>query len=467
MRGFIVAGTASDTGKTTVTLGLMEALRRGGLKVQAFKAGPDYIDPGHHALLLGRPSYNLDTWMMGAEGVRRTYRRYSRGGGIAVVEGVMGLFDGKGGKSEEGSTAHLAKVLNLPVLLVVDGAKAARSVGAIVKGFCEFDDDVNIRWVVFNRVSGERHFNILRDAVKGAAKVKVLGYILRDQTLAIKSRHLGLITSSDVDRKKWRRAVKKTADYVTAYLDIKPLIGRGGGNTAVPSTVKPIKKASKRADMPLIAVARDNAFSFYYEENLDILRGLGADIRFFSPLKDKTLPKGASGIYIGGGYPELNAEGLGANASMRAEIKSAALKGKPVFAECGGLMYLGRSLKDLAGNTYPMTGIFKWGTEIFTKRKALGYRDVKVLEGCPFLAEGQSLRGHEFRYSGMIGRRGSLKNVFDAVHPATGRSMSSGGYVYKNVLATYIHIHFASNPAFARGFMNLSHIQKSSEEGSR
>jgi len=467
MRGFIVAGTSSDTGKTTITLGLMEALRRAGHFVQAFKAGPDYIDPGHHALLLGRPSYNLDTWMMGADGVRRTYRRYSRGGGIAVVEGVMGLFDGKDGKSEEGSTAHLAKVLNLPVLLVVDGAKAARSVGATVKGFCEFDDDVNIRWVVFNRVSGERHFNILRDAVRGAAKVRVLGYIPRDDALAIKSRHLGLVTSSDVDGRKWRRGVKKAADYVGAYLDIKPLIGRDSANTAAPSNVRPIKKAAKRADRPVIAVARDSAFSFYYEENLDILRGLGADIRFFSPLRDKTLPKGTSGIYIGGGYPELHGAGLGENASMRAEIKSAALKGKPIFAECGGLMYLGRSLKDLAGNTYPMTGIFKWNTEIFTERKALGYRDVEVLEGCPFLAEGQSLRGHEFRYSEMTGRRGNLKNVFAAVHPATGRSMPSGGYVYKNVLATYIHIHFAGNPAFARGFMNLSNKKKSSGEGSR
>jgi len=467
MRGFIVAGTASDTGKTTITLALMEALRRGGLKVHAFKAGPDYIDPGHHALLLGRPSYNLDTWMMGAEGVRRTYRRHSRGGGIAVVEGVMGLFDGKDGKSEEGSTAHLAKVLNLPVLLVVDGAKAARSVGATVKGFCEFDPDLNIRWVVFNRVSGERHFNILREAVKGAAKVRVLGYIPRDETLVIKSRHLGLVTSSDVDRRKWRRSVKKAADYVEAYLDIKPLIGKGGGNTAAPSNVRPIKKAAKRADRPVIAVARDSAFSFYYEENLDILRGLGADIRFFSPLIDKTLPKGTSGIYIGGGYPELNGEELGDNAPMRAEIKSAALKGKPVFAECGGLMYLGRSLKDLAGDTYPMTGIFNWKTEMFTERKALGYRDVEISGSCPFLPEGQSIRGHEFRYSEIAGRRATMKNVFRAVHPATGRSTASGGYVCKNVLATYIHIHFASNPAFARGFMNLSHIQKSSEEGSR
>ncbi len=467
MRGFIVAGTGSDTGKTTVTLGLMEVLKRAGHRVQAFKAGPDYIDPGHHALLLGRPSYNLDTWMMGPEGVRSTYRRHSRGGGIAVVEGVMGLFDGKDGKSEEGSTAHLAKVLNLPVLLVVDGARAARSVGATVKGFCEFDTGLNIRWVVFNRVSGERHFNILRDAVKGAVKVRVLGYIPRDRALAIKSRHLGLVTSSDVDRRVWRSAVKRTADYAEAFVDIRPLVGRGGAKRVTPAGIKLQKKTRRGDKKTVIAVAKDSAFSFYYEENLDILRGLGADIRFFSPLKDKSLPEGTSGVYIGGGYPELHGEELGKNTSMRAELKCAAKRGMPLFAECGGLMYLGRSLKDPAGDTYPMTGIFNWGTEIFTKRQALGYRDVEILKGCPFMEEGQSIRGHEFRYSGMAGRGIRAGNVFKATHPATGRSLPTGGYVFKNVLATYIHVHFASNPAFARGFMNLSHTQKSSGEGSR
>jgi len=457
MRGFVVAGTGSDTGKTTITLGLMEALRRSDFFVQAFKAGPDYIDPGHHALLLGRPSYNLDTWMMGAGGVKRTYQAHARGSGIAVVEGVMGLFDGRDGKSEEGSTAHLAKVLNLPVLLVVDGAKAARSVGATVKGFCEFDRGVNIKWVVFNRVAGQRHFNILKDAVEGAvAGIRVLGYIPRDEKLAMKSRHLGLVTGDDVNRRRWRGAVKKTADYVLEFVDIKPLTHRAvKGKSLSAHNAGPQKRGQRKGKKTVIAVARDRAFSFYYEENLDILRGLGAKIKFFSPLKERALPEGTTGIYIGGGYPELHGEKLGENDFMREAIKNAANNGMPIFAECGGLMYLGRSLKDLSGETHLMAGVFNWETKVFDKRKALGYRSVEVLRGCPFLEEGQSIRGHEFRYSAIIKRKVGAKNVFKATHPATGRVMPSGGYVYKNVLATYIHVHFGSNLAFARGFMIL------------
>lgn len=465
MRGFIVAGTGSDTGKTTVTLGLMEAFRREGFDVGPFKAGPDYIDPGHHALLLGRPSYNLDTWMMGTDGALKTYRAHSKGGGIAVVEGVMGLFDGQDGTHEEGSTAHLAKVLGLPVLLVVDGAKAARSVGAMVKGFCEFDTDVDVRWVIFNRVAGEKHFKILKDALKGASKARVLGYIPRDNALAMKSRHLGLLTSSDVDKRSWRRAVKKTADYAEALVDLRPLRGRAGRKKAKDAKVK--KKVSKGAGAPVVAVAHDRAFSFYYEENLDILRGLGARISFFSPLSDEALPRGTRGIYIGGGYPELHGVELGENAAMRDDIKRTALAGVPIFAECGGLMYLGKSLKDRMGRAYPMAGVFNWTTEIYDKRKALGYRDVITLPGCPFLGEGEVIRGHEFRYSEIRDKNIRAENVFKAAHPGTGRVMPSGGYVVQNVLATYIHIHFASNPAFARGFINKCKRLKTSREENR
>ncbi|MFQ5354740.1 MAG: cobyrinate a,c-diamide synthase [Thermodesulfobacteriota bacterium] len=467
MRGFVVAGTKSDDGKTTVTLAIMEVLRRRGIEVSAFKAGPDYIDPGHHALLLGRPSYNLDTWMMGVDGVRKTFRAHSSKGGVAVVEGVMGLFDGRDGGSEEGSTAHLAKVLNLPVLLVVNGEKAARSVGALVKGFCDFDVDVNIRWVIFNKVAGEKHFKILKEAVERACRARVLGYIPRDESLMMKSRHLGLITSSDVDRRRWRRGVGKAADYVEAFVDMRPLQGRGKGGvkrTTRERTRKSLRGAVKK---PLIAVARDQAFSFYYEENLGILRDLGANICFFSPIKDKTLPEGVNGVYLGGGYPELHAGELAANMTMRESIKSAAQKGVPIFAECGGLMYLGRALKDFSGATHPMAGVFKWMTEIFDKRKALGYREIEVLKGCPFLEEGQRIRGHEFRYSEFTGRRIKAGSVFRAVHPGTGRPAPSGGYVFKNVLATYIHIHFASNPVFAMGFMRLAETINDCQEESK
>ncbi len=467
MKGVVIAGTASDSGKTTVTLGLMEAMRRRGLTVQAFKAGPDYIDAGHHGLLLGRPSYNLDTWMMGPDEARRTYRRHSAGPGVAVVEGVMGLFDGMDGVREEGSTAHLAKVLGLPVLLVVDGACSARSVAAVVKGFREFDPGVDLRWVVFNRLGGEGHYRILEEAVRSSVpEVDVLGYLPFDKSLSMRSRHLGLVASEDLERRRWKRGVRKTAEYIEALFDLGPLTGRRPARTARgagngPDERSPGRRRSPAAPLrgaaggPIIAVARDRAFSFYYEENLEILRTSGARIRFFSPMRDEKLPRGTRGIYLGGGYPEVHAAALSRNEAMRSAVREAAARGMPVFAECGGLMYLGKAIIDMDGARHDMAGVFGWETRMSRRLRALGYRDVEVLGGCPFLEKGARIRGHEFRYSEMRGRGAGAPGVFMALSPSTGEEAGTGGHVRKNVLATYVHLHFASNPAFARGFVMM------------
>lgn len=449
-KGFVVAAPSSGSGKTVVSLGLMEALRRRGLCVQPFKAGPDYIDPGHHASLLNRPSYNLDTWMMGPDGVAKTFRAKAAEADVSVVEGVMGLFDGRDGRSEEGSTAHLAKLLSLPVILVVDAARAARSVGAVIKGFEEFDAGVDLKWVVFNRVGSERHYSMLKDSIPKGSKVRSLGYIPRDASLVMDERHLGLVTSSSIARKRWLSFAEKAGTVVEQRLDLDMLL-KGSSVRGVASPAVGGPPSPEFIDGPLIAVALDRAFCFYYEENLDILRSFGARIVRFSPIKDKRLPEGAQGVYIGGGYPELFAPALEKNASMREEIKRAAGSGLPILAECGGLMYLGRTMEDLKGGKWAGVGVFPWASRMLKRRAALGYREISVKRGCALFPKGGALRGHEFHYSEISAPPERIKRAF-RVKRSDGTAAEEG-YSRNNVLASYIHIHFASNPAFAKAFV--------------
>lgn len=455
---FVVAGAASSSGKTVITLGIMEALRRRGLAVQPFKAGPDFIDPGHHCALLKRPSYNLDGWMMGKKAVEETFYRNITGSDVGVVEGVMGLFDGKDG--EKGSTAELSKFLGLPVVLVLDASKTSRSIGAAVLGFESFDPKVDIRWVIFNRTGSPAHCKALKDAVRPDSKIKVLGCIPRDETLAMPSRHLGLVTSGDISKGAWVRLVRRASKAIEENIDIDGFIRdlkrcgklRPGG---MASSVRPAKPAAR------IAVAQDRAFCFYYRENLETLEGLGARLVSFSPLKDRSLPERVDGIYIGGGYPELYGTELEANISLREEIRALAKRGLPIFAECGGLMYLGRNITDKEGRRYGLCGVFPWTARMLTKRKALGYREVSV-SPCPILPGGGVVRGHEYHYS-EISRASDVKTVFGFID-GDGK-MARDGYLYRNTLASYVHLHFASNPAFAEGFVEM--CKKIKDEGSR
>lgn len=465
MKALIVAGTGSGTGKTTVTLGIMEAFRRRGLRVQPFKAGPDYIDPGHHGALLGRPSYNLDTWMMGPGRVRSTFRRCSAGAEVAVIEGVMGLFDGRHG-SDEGSTAHLAKLLKAPVLLVVNAEKMARSAGAVVSGFETFDPGVRVKWVVFNRVGSPGHYEVLKNSIKKSSKVRVLGYLPRDEGLAMPERHLGLVTHLDMKNNRWKAFMDRVDDAVERHIDIQGLLSALSLQTrrrrlktiripGADKALRPVKAAGKGTR---IAVALDSAFCFYYQENLDILRGLGAELVFFSPMKDRGLPRGTLGLYLGGGYPELYAGALEANAALRQEVKSAARAGLPIYAECGGLMYLGRSIRDISGASFRMAGVFPWTVRMTSKRKALGYREAVATANCPMLGEGLKLRGHEYHYSELTkSPPPAIKRAFKLGPGGGGGSGSTDGdgYLYKNTLAAYTHLHFASNIEFASGFVEM------------
>lgn len=448
-RGFVIAASGSGSGKTTLTLGLLEVLRRRGVVVQPFKAGPDYIDPGHHAAVVGRPSYNLDTWMMGADSVRSTFGNKAAGADVAVIEGVMGLFDGRGGGGdgeEDGSTAHLARVLGLPVLLVVNAGKTAGSIAAVIKGFESFDPGVTVRWVVFNCVGSARHYEMLKRAVETHTGVKVLGYLPRDERLSMPSRHLGLVTSGDMRRGEWKRFLGRAADLTDGFIDVEGLL-----RSTPKVKIRPLKR---RVSVPggrrvRIAVARDRAFCFYYQENLDILTSFGAELVYVSPLRAKKLPSGLKGLYIGGGYPELYAGELEENHRFREEVRRLSRAGMPIFAECGGLMYLGRTIRQKDGRSRSMTGVFPWSARMLTRRAALGYRELISLEGCPFLPEGELLRGHEYHYSLLSPSASGISQVLGIL---TGGGLETEGYIRKDSLATYIHIHFASNPSFASGF---------------
>lgn len=442
---FIIAGGTSGSGKTTVSIGLMAALKRRGLIVQPFKAGPDYIDPIHHSIVCGRPSYNLDTWMMGADGVRDAYIRAMSGADIGIIEGVMALYDGKDGSNEEGSTAHLAKVLDIGVILVIDACRMARSIAALVSGFESFDPGVKIAGVILNKVGSERHFAILKEALEKYCRAKVIGYMPHVEDVIIPERHLGLVIPDET-----HTVIERLVTLIEKYIDLNEVLKPGTEITTGGSYGVNFSTPSQISDSPRIAVAYDSAFCFYYPQNLDILRNLSAEIVFFSPMTSKSLPEQTAGIYFGGGYPELYAGSLEANSPMRNEIREFAMKGMPVYAECGGLMYLGKYLNDMEGKTFEMAGVFPWTSKMFPKLRSLGYREVTAMEICPFLEKGQKIRGHEFHYSDIT----PVEETGRTYRITGGKNQIEEGYLYMNTLASYVHLHFASNPDFAKGFVN-------------
>ncbi len=442
---FMIAGVSSGAGKTTAALGLMAALRERGLRVQPFKAGPDYIDPGHHTALCERPSYNLDTWMMGGKSVKDTFTQAMTGADVGIVEGVMGLFDGRCG-GFEGSSAHLAEVLGLPVILVLDAARMAGSAAAIVSGFEGFNSKVRVVGVIFNRVGSYRHFSMLKEAVESHCMAKVLGSLPREEEIAIPERHLGLIVSEEMGIGPADDRAAKLSRLISDRISLDGVLALSRLKDREYEKEKP----ANREAVCRIAVACDEAFCFYYRQNLDILETMGAELVYFSPLKDKSLPRGSRGIYLGGGYPELYGKTLHLNESLKKEIKSFSESGRPVYAECGGLIYLGRELKSLEGETFEMAGVFPWRSTMMKRRKSLGYREVIVDGHCPFLEKGQKIRGHEFHYS-EISHDGETQKVYK-VTDSGGENMEDG-YIYKNTLASYVHLHFASNPKFAEGFV--------------
>ena len=433
----IIAGTNSGCGKSTISIGLMAALVRSGRTVQPFKAGPDFIDPGIHALVTGRISRNLDLWMCGPDYVRASLARHSSDADASIIEGVMGFYDGA-----ERSTAALAAATGAKGALVVDAYGMAESAAAIVRGFATGGGMIDA--VIFNRVGSERHMQRLTESVHALKNdgldIEVLGCLPRGAEFRMPERHLGLVTAEDspIDS----AGIDALARAISDNMDMKAVLKLAQND-------KREHAGGKASITPLarIAVARDRAFSFYYQDNLDMLEASGAELVCFSPLKDESLPDGIGGIYIGGGYPELNAERLSANRAMALAIRDFAESGSPVYAECGGLMYLSRGIRDMEGRYHPMCGVFHFDCVMRNKRAGLGYREAILSADCVLGAKGDILRGHEFRYSEAVDAHdwpGTRYNVMGEA--ADGPVISAS---YKNTLASYTHIHFGSRPEAA------------------
>ena len=414
-----------------------------------FKVGPDFIDPGHHTRITGRPSRNLDGWMLSEAYNRDTFQRHTAGADIAVVEGVMGLFDGYDGRSEAGSTAQMAKWLKLPVLLVVDARSMARSAAALVQGFERFDEGLTFAGVVFNNLGSRRHLEYLQEAMASHVAMPVLGGIMRDAAVAIPERHLGLVTREDHDLNDDAR--RRLAQMIATQLDLDALVA-GLPDVAV-SHAASERHPAPTADRVRIGVAKDAAFCFYYADNLDLLQAAGAELCFFSPLADGKLPEGLDGFYFGGGYPELHAAALADNRSLRQEIRALSRAGMPIYGECGGFMYLCREMGDTAGSVFPMVGCLPYATRMLTRRKALGYREVTLTGDTLLGPAGRVLRGHEFHYSALVDEPEAADGIY-RLTDRSGSEQAAEGFTAHRTLGSYVHVHFGSCPAAAGHFVD-------------
>jgi cobyrinic acid a,c-diamide synthase len=452
--GLVIAAPASAAGKTTVALALTAACVRRGLVVQPFKVGPDFLDPGHASLIAGRPARTLDGWMLGRAASLASFADATHDADVAIVEGMMGLYDGLATTSEAGSTAEMAKWLGLPVLLVVDAGAMARSAAALVGGFRDFDPALAVAGVVFNRVGGAGHLAILRAALAASAGPPCLGGMPLDAALTIPERHLGLVSAVECSP-----AFAALADAAERHLDVDAILavarparaGTAGGAGEVRDRAPRRRRGASAAphgDAVTIAVARDEAFSFYYPENLERLVDAGAALVEFSPLRDPSLPAGASGVILGGGYPELHAARLATNVALLADVRRFAAAGGLIYAECGGLMLLGATLADAGGVCFTMAGVFPFTTRMLARGMTLGYREVAIAAS-PVLPELRA-RGHEFHHSTLDGASvpSSLARCYEVRDPWTG-TVAREGFTRGRTLASYVHLHFASAPELA------------------
>ncbi|CEO31952.1 cobyrinate a,c-diamide synthase [Paraclostridium sordellii] len=438
MKKILIAGTNSGVGKTTISLGIMQALTKRNLKVQPYKVGPDYIDPSYHTFITGRDSRNLDSYMLDDEKIKYIFKNASKDADISVIEGVMGLYDGLGIDLNSCTSSYTSKILKSPVILVINGKAMSSSAAAMVLGYKELDKEVNIKGVIVNNVKTKNHYELIKEAIEKYCNVEVLGYFPPNEKFKLGSRHLGLVPSVEIEA-----LTEKFYDLgseIEKYINIDRLIEISESEEIETSfELNELPKFKNKS----IAVAYDKAFNFYYKENLELLNQMNIEIKTFSPLYDKIVPK-ADCIYIGGGFPEVFAKELGINKKMRESIKKAHENNVPIYAECGGLMYLGEKLLDLDGNEYEMVGIFEGISKMTKSLKRFGYCDGIAKVDTVFSNKGDIIKGHEFHHSEfnsneecsykMVKKRGN--KIVDEWY---------GGYSKGNTLATYLHTHFYNN----------------------
>lgn len=446
----IIAGTHSGAGKTSVTLALLSALAHAGKRTQAFKIGPDYIDPSYHTAVTGRHSRNLDAWMLGPDAIKQIFTSAMRGADISVIEGVMGLFDGLG-TSETASTAEMAKTLQAPVLLVIDGHGLSRSAAAMALGYKHFDRKVKVAGVILNNVSGERHAKLLEDAIESHANIPVLGFLPRDPAIQVPERHLGLVTASEQGPLKELK--EKLGELALRHFKMDRIVRLA---RQAPRLHWPSFAEVPRGGTPMcrIGVASDAAFSFYYRDNLELLEQMGAEIVPFSPLRDRQAPDVAA-LYFGGGFPEVYAAQLEANGRLRADLKEKIAAGLPVYAECGGLMYLSEAIRDAKGKERQMVGTIPGQVMMTPRLQNFGYAQATVRRKTILAEAGDEIRGHEFHYSRRAEESPSRNAAYEIRKLRTG-DIRREGFSSKNVLASYLHIHFLSNPLWARRFIHAA-----------
>jgi len=436
----VIAGTTSGVGKTTITLAIMQAFSKKGLVVQPFKVGPDFIDPSYHKIITGNESRTLDAWFMGREGIVSTVESATKEVDIGVIEGVMGLFDGMSGRNDFASTAHVAKILNAPIILVVDAAKAARSIAAMIFGYLNFDKKLKIIGIILNNVSGPKHEKYLMEACRNSINVPILGIVKRDKDLKMDERHLGLIPSDELapfQRNKIVHLTNKVSEEIY-YDKILSLI-----KTRKSKITKPISDKRKAPKLVKIAVALDSSFNFYYNENLNMLRNFGADIKFFSPINDTNVPEGISGIILGGGFPEVMADKLNSNQSMLKSMKKSGEQGIPIYGECGGLMYLTRSITGYkkSKKVFRMVGLVDATTKM-TGRLTLNYTNADMNST---FGNMKNIRGHEFHYSKIEDLPSDSKFAYSMKRGIGIDGGTHDGILTYNSIASYMHLHFYDN----------------------
>lgn len=440
MKKILIGATHSGAGKTTVTLGVMHALVQRGLTVQPYKVGPDYIDTGWHKIATGRASCNLDAFMVSNVNLKYLFDLYARHADINIIEGVMGLYDGYGTDPYYCSSAGLAKDLTCPIVLVVDGKAVSTSIAATVLGFQTFQKNIPIVGVIINRVNTDSHYQLLKQAIESYCGLPVLGRLPNLPELKLPERHLGLMPTEEMANMQnyWLQL----ADNVEKYIELDRLIALSESPRLI--TTPPILPCAQQYKGLTLALAEDEAFHFYYQANLDLLSQLGIQLITFSPLHDKELPK-ADLVYIGGGFPEIFAEQLAVNQTMRHSILKAHQQGTPIYAECGGLMYLGERLKTLGGQYYDMVGILAGQSVMSKGLKRFGYCEARALTNTLLAAEGEILKGHEFHHSEF---ETTLPCAFDLYKSRDSKLIKTwqGGYQVGNTLASYLHVHFYQNP---------------------
>ena len=451
-RGLVVAGTHSSAGKSSVSMGLMHLLQDKGFSIKPFKIGPDYIDPGHHTRACGQPSYNLDTVMCSKKYVQDVFNDVVDEDDLAIVEGVMGLHDGASSTSEIGSTAEIAKLLNLPVLLVIDARAMSRSSAAMVLGFMKLDPKLNLIGVIANNINSTRHASIIKKSIERYNSAKLLACLPTSPELSIPSRHLGLQQS--IEQKN--DIYLKWAKHIESHMDLKKFFKlfklKIPARLNTETRQKPKRwREKEKSGLFNIAVAKDEAFQFVYQDTLDYLSHQGFNITFFSPLHDSHLPKNMDVYYFPGGYPELHAPSLSNNKSLLKDIKLAGSAGKIIIGECGGLMYLGKAIIDNAGKNHSLAGIFNYSTSIQAKKLTLGYRKLrmstKVNPKCKV-----TVTGHEFHYSSLI----KNKETPNWTHATSNKKIqTTDGFRKSNCFAFYSHIYWGSNPAWMKFIISL------------